>query len=153
MQAAGIRDGRCQINLPALKRQFAMPDHVQYFEYFVAERSPEDIPVAMLACSLCSSRLHVMHPIDCHLQTQWFPVAPAPLVLLAERPFPTKVDVTSIAASPSGRWLAVAAGTSNDTPELFIYETSRWEVVRRLPPHGVIRSIHWSPDERMLVTG
>src|SRR5262245_43576788 len=89
-----IVKAQCRIHRTSLIRQFAPLEPVSYAEYFVAERSAEDIPVARLQCSLCPSWIDVLHPAECNLSTPWFPAQPPPLVLIAERPLASRINVT-----------------------------------------------------------
>ncbi|HLJ48551.1 MAG TPA: hypothetical protein VKU01_21195 [Bryobacteraceae bacterium] len=143
---------QCRIHRRSFVRQFAPLEPVTYLEYFIAERSPEDIPVAALECRQCSCRIEVLHPAECNLKTRWFPEAPAPMVLLAEKPFASRSDITSIAPSPTGRFAAIAAGIHNTAQELAIWDVAKHKPVRSMAAHGVIRNMAWSNDERTLVT-
>lgn len=51
--------------------------------------------------------------------------------------------------SPTGRYVAIAAENNH----LAIWDTAQAKSLVDFPPHGVIRSIAWSADERILVTG
>ena len=137
----------CRIHRRGLEGPFRLPESVAYREYFVAERNKEDVPVARLQCTTCGSWITVLHPVECHLSTHWFPAPPAPMLLTAEPSFASWPEVTAIACSPRGQFIAVAAGT-----EFLIFESARSQPVQRLPAHGAIRSIAWI-DEEILVTG
>jgi WD40 repeat protein len=162
MQAAGITivpaghsaaKAQCRVYRPALERQLGRAAPVVYREYFEAERYAEDFPIGRLFCTQCVSWFDTLHPCESNLNTPWFPAAPAPLALIAERPFASVLNVTAIACSPSGRFAAVAAGIYNTTPDFILWDTVRSEPLRRLPSHGVIRSIAWGGDDRILITG
>jgi len=143
----------CRIHRPALERQFGLPERVTYREFFIPERYFEDSPTALFQCTQHHSGIEVLHPYDCNQRTRWFPAPPPPLVLVAEHTFASQIGVTAIASSPSGRFVAVAAGTYNTPQELIVWDAAKCKPVRHFPPHGVIRSIAWSSDEKVLVTG
>jgi len=162
MRAAGIAvvptsksvvRAACRIHRRALQSMFPLGQTVTYREFFEAERHIEDIPIARVQCTPCLSWIEVLHPYESNRQTQWFPLAPTPLTLIAERPTASRIDVTAIVCSPSGRLAAVASGSYNDPTEFVVWDTEACKPIRRLPPHGVIRSIAWSSDEKILVTG
>ena len=142
----------CRIHRRGLEGPFKLPESVVYREYFEAERYKEDIPMARLQCTPCHSWITVLHPHECNVSTLWFPAQPAPLVLTAERSFASRLEVTAIACSPRGQFIAVAAGTCNTNPEFLIFDSARSQPVQRLAPQGVIRSIAWI-DEKTLVSG
>jgi WD40 repeat protein len=137
----------CRIHRRGLEGPFTLPESVVYREYFLAERHQEDIPMARLQCTPCGSWITVLHPVECHLSTPWFPAPPAPMVLTAEYSFASWPEVTAIACSPRGQFIAVAAGS-----EFLIFDSAQSKPVQRLPAHGGIRSIAWI-DEENLVTG
>lgn len=151
--ASTIVKTRCRVNRAALLRQFGLADPVSYREYFEAERSAEDFPIAHLQCGQCGSRVDTLHPAECALSTPWFPAPPPPLILNGEHLLVPKVDVTAITGSPSGRFAAVAAGLYNQPQVIAVWDITRREAVRSYPSHGVVRSITWSRDERTLITG
>jgi hypothetical protein len=148
--AYGHRLAQCRIHQPSLLREFAPLAPVRYSEFFQPERAAEDNPTARLYCTACSSWLDTLHPLQTNLQTPWWPAAPAPLVLLADRTTPIPGIVTAIAASPSGRLAAVAYGAHNTTPELVIWKGGTEPLLRIAAP-CLVRSLSWSPDERFLV--
>jgi hypothetical protein len=137
----------CRIHRRGLEGPFTLPESVLYREYFLAERYQEDIPMARLQCTPCNSWITVLHPVECHLSTPWFPAPPAPMVLTAEYSFASWPEVTAIACSPRGQFIAVAAAS-----ELRIFDSARSKPVQRLPSPGGIRSIAWI-DEETVVTG
>jgi hypothetical protein len=137
----------CRIHRRGLEGPFKLPESVVYREYFLAERYNEDIPMARLQCTPCGSWITVLHPVECHLSTPWFPAAPPPLVLSAEPSLASLSEVTAIACSPRGQFIAVAAGA-----EFLIFDSAQSKPVQRLPQHGGIHSIAWI-DEKILVTG
>ncbi len=142
----------CRIYLPNLEKEFAPLDPVRYLEYFIAERSPEDTPVAELRCAQCGSRIDTYHPFLTSFNTTWFPAPPPSLTLLAKHLLPGAPTVTAIARSHSGRLAAVAAGTDQQPQQVAIWEASSGERVVELPPHGVIRGLAWGPEDDTLVT-
>ena len=73
--------------------------------------------------------------------------------LIAQRKLASGSDVTAIACSPSGRFAAVAAGIYNTAQKVAIWDTTLCQPVQFLPAHGVLRSIAWSSDEKILATG
>jgi hypothetical protein len=143
----------CRVHQPSLLRQFDPLPPVSYMEYFLEERATEDTPIAHLLCSICESRIDTYHPSLCSFNTRWFPAPPPSLVPVADQFLPSQSDITAIACSPTGRFTAIAAGIHNTPQSLAILDTARAKPIIELPPHGVIRSIAWSPDERILVTG
>jgi WD40 repeat protein len=157
MRAAGITvtpggksivAAHCRIHRRGLEGPFKLPESVVYREYFLAERYNEDIPMARLQCTPCGSWISVLHPVECHLSTPWFPAAPAPMLLTAEHSFGSPSAVTAIACSPQGQFIAVAGGT-----EFLIFDSAQSRPLQRLlPPHGGIHCIAWI-DEKILVTG
>jgi WD40 repeat protein len=149
----GAVQANCRIHRPGLQTQFGPLEPVVYLEYFIAERAPEDHPVAELLCRQCNWRIVVRHPSTCDLDTLWFPAAPPKLIALADHRIDPALRVTAIACSPSGRFAAVAAGIYNTPQSVSIWDLARREQVAELPPHGVIRNIAWSADEQSLVTG
>jgi WD40 repeat protein len=149
----GAVQADCRIHRPGLESQFGPLEPVVYLEYFIAERAPEDHPVAELLCRRCNWRIVVRHPAKCDLDTLWFPAAPPKLVALAGHRMEPALRVTAIACSPSGQFAAVAAGIYNTPQSFSIWDLARREQVAELAPHGVIRNIAWSPDEQTLVTG
>src|SRR5215471_10732005 len=83
--------------------------------------------MARLQCTLCGSGITVLHPVECHLSTPWFPAAPAPMVLTAEYSLASPSEVTAIACSPRGQFVAVAAGSELlifDVPSRNVYNVS-----------------------------
>jgi len=143
----------CRIHRPSLLRRFTPPDSVSYCEFFMPERSPDDNPGAHLRCAHCESHIDVDHPALCNLNTTWFPDPPPPLTLAASHRFPSFAGVTAIACSPSGKYAAIAAGTHR-TPQYFsLWDAERAEALVNFPAHGVVRSIAWSADEKILITG
>ena len=53
----------CRIHEADLKLRFALPEPVQYREYFMPERAATDNPTADLFCSECKSTIRVVHPV------------------------------------------------------------------------------------------
>ena len=137
----------CRIHRRGLEGPFKLPESVVYREYFLAERYNEDIPMAGLQCNSCNSWITVLHPVECHLSTPWFPAPPAPLVLTAEHSRASLSVVTAIACSPRGQFIAVAGGS-----EFLIFDSAQSKPGQRLPSPSGIRSIAWI-DEETLVTG
>jgi len=151
--AATLANASCRIHRRALRGQFALPATVQHREYFEAERYFEDFPIARLQCMQCNSWIETLHPYNCGMSTPWFPAPPPSLALRSERWLTSKAEVTTIASSASGRFTVVAAGIYNTPQEIAIWDVERCEPVVALSPHGVIRNVVWSPDERTLITG
>jgi hypothetical protein len=156
MRAAGIPvtpsgksivEANCRVHRRGLEGPFTLPESVVYREYYLAERYQDDIPMARLQCTPCGSWITVLHPVECHLSTPWFPAPPAPMALTAEHSFATWSEVSAIACSPGGRFVAVAAGS-----ELHICDGVQSTPVQRLPSPGGIRSMAWI-DEETFVTG
>jgi hypothetical protein len=150
-------DGRliaqCRIHAPSLLRQFAPLEPVRYAEFFQPERAAEDHPTARLHCGACSSWMDTLHPLECTLQTRWWPAAPAPLVLLADHSMPMAVGVTTVAPSPSGRLAAVGYGAYRAASELVIWDVTSRSAPRRFAAPCLVGSAAWSPDERLLIVG
>jgi WD40 repeat protein len=162
MRAAGIKvvpiaqitvEASCRIHRPSLLQRFTPPDFVSYREYFMADRAPEDNPVAHVRCGQCESRIDVYHPALCNLNSTWFPGPPPSLTPVANHLLPDHIDVTAIACSPSGRYAAIAAGTYGTPQSFSIWDADRAKPLVNLPAHGVIRGIAWSADEKILITG
>jgi WD40 repeat protein len=162
MRAAGIAvvptyrsvvRAACRIHRRALQRTFPLGETVIYREFFEAERHIEDIPIARVQCTPCLSWIEVLHPYESNRQTQWFPTAPEPLTLITEHTAPSHSAVTVIACSPTGRLAAIASGIYNDPTDFLVWDTEHCKPVLQLPAHGVIRSIAWTADEKILVTG
>jgi WD40 repeat protein len=151
--SSGAIQADCRIHRLSLQSHFAPLEPVAYLEYFIAERAPEDHPVAELLCRQCNWRIVVQHPSKSNLDTLWFPAAPPKLVALADHRMDPALRVTAIACSPSGRFAAVASGIYNTPQSFSIWDLTQREPVAELPPHGVIRNIAWSADEQTLVTG
>ncbi len=149
----GAIQANCRIHRSSLESHFGPLEPVVYLEYFIAERAPEDQPVAELLCRQCNWRIVVRHPSQCNLDTLWFPAAPPNLVAVADHRIDPALRVTAIACSPSGQFAAVASGIYNTPQSFSIWDLARREQVAELPPHGVIRNIAWSVDEQTLVTG
>jgi hypothetical protein len=69
-------EAQCCVDDAELVRRFALPASVRYAEPAAYDRSLEDPPRALVACSLCRSSIHLIHPAMARRQTAWFP-APA----------------------------------------------------------------------------
>jgi len=76
----------------------------------------------------------------------------AQLEPISDRRLSSGFEVTAIGPSPSGRIAIVAAGQFNDAPEIAVWDVRTLQPIRPLPAHGVIRSVAWSPDEKVVAT-
>lgn len=148
----GRPSARCRVHVASLARQFSPLEPVQYMEFFQPERAAEDNPTARLYCRACSSWIDTLHPLECNLETAWFPAGPAPLMVRAERAVSPGGAVTSLACSRSGV-TAVAAGPYQDAAELSIWEADGGLRLRRIAVRGTLGSLAWSADERLVVCG
>jgi hypothetical protein len=143
----------CRVDERTLLRDFTPFGPVRYSEYFIAERSPEDIPVAYLECGQCASRIDVLHPVECRFSTRWFPSAPPALALAAKHHLSSVGEISAIACAPSERYAAIAAGTHRTPQNFAIWDTAEAKALVDFQPYGIIRSIAWSARERILATG
>ena len=80
-----IVKARCRVNLPELKRVFALTDNVFYKEGYEPERFEFENPRADIFCLEClksdraRSTIGVLHPDECKPETVWFPLSsPSP---------------------------------------------------------------------------
>jgi hypothetical protein len=76
-----IVKANCRVNLPELKRVFALTDNVFYKEGYEPERFEFENPRADIFCLEClksdraRSTIGVLHPDECKPETVWFPVS------------------------------------------------------------------------------
>jgi hypothetical protein len=73
----------CRINVPDLRRIFALPDWIHYQEGYEPERSQWDNPRGDIICRMCLATdrrrcdILVLHPDEWRANTPWFPAPPA----------------------------------------------------------------------------
>jgi len=63
----------CLVDEPALRARFDLSPQVMYFEFFLGDRSPEDFPVAQLACMACKSVIETTPSLEVKPDTPRFP--------------------------------------------------------------------------------
>ena len=77
-----VIQARCRLNMPELRRVFALPDSIKYVEGHEPDRGMYGNARADLVCGDCVETdrrrcdMLVMHPEDCVETTRWFPSAP-----------------------------------------------------------------------------
>lgn len=68
----------CRVDEAGLRTAVPVDPAVQYREYYLGGRSPQDDPVAYLICAICgTSSIETVHPDEARTATRWFPAPPA----------------------------------------------------------------------------
>jgi hypothetical protein len=63
----------CCIDMEALSRRFTVPASVQYQEWYSRDRTGDDPPHALLYCTVCQSKLWLVHVREATPDTPTFP--------------------------------------------------------------------------------
>ena len=69
----GAAGAPCCIDMEALSRRFTVPASVEYQEWYSRDRTGEDPPHALLYCTVCQSKLWLVHVREATPDTPTFP--------------------------------------------------------------------------------